>query len=165
MSEQDYEQLMLFPADFLANHSLLQENNMERMTKDTCGLKCCALSAKSNHALLLQKTFLDLFEMHLTTYLKVLKSRNTKRGHTLSRLVPLGHHSQVKESLLWPRPTTGAPLCGGTHNFKQMERLQEAGIITEEERKNLTQGNGGKSNPALMEWLMGFPIGWTDLNA
>lgn len=26
-------------------------------------------------------------------------------------------------------------------------------------------GNGGRSNPALMEWLMGFPTGWTDLGA
>lgn len=57
-----------------------------------------------------------------------------------------------------------APLCGGTGNFRQMEKLRDAGIITEEERRNLTCGSGGKSNPALMEWLMGFPIGWTDLN-
>jgi hypothetical protein len=46
-----------------------------------------------------------------------------------------------------------------------MEKLRDAGIITEEERRNLVSGNGGKSNPALLEWLMGFPIGWTDLSA
>lgn len=56
-------------------------------------------------------------------------------------------------------------LCGGTHNFRQMVALRDAGVVTEEERKNLTCGSGGKSNPALMEWLMGFPIGWTSLNA
>jgi hypothetical protein len=43
-----------------------------------------------------------------------------------------------------------------------MQRLKEQGAITEEERKNLVSGSGGKSNPALMEWLMGFPIGWTE---
>ena len=72
---------------------------------------------------------------------------------------------KASESLLWPRPTTGAPLCGGTYNFRQMEKLRDSGIITEEERKNLTCGSGGNSNPALMEWLMWFPLGWTDLSA
>jgi hypothetical protein len=43
-----------------------------------------------------------------------------------------------------------------------MAKLKELGHLTEEERRNLTQGNGGKSNPALMEWLMGYPIGWTE---
>lgn len=72
---------------------------------------------------------------------------------------------KASESLLWPRPTTGAPLCGGTYNFRQMEKLRDTGIITEEERKNLTCGSGGNSNPDLMEWLMGFHLGWTDLSA
>ena len=26
-------------------------------------------------------------------------------------------------------------------------------------------GNGGKLNPTWVEWLMGFPLGWTDLEA
>jgi hypothetical protein len=28
---------------------------------------------------------------------------------------------------------------------------------------NETSGNGGKLNPTWVEWLMGFPLGWTDL--
>ena len=66
---------------------------------------------------------------------------------------------------LWPTPTTGAGLCGGTGNFQQLKKLEEAGQITEEERRNMSQGNGGQLNPTWVEWLMGFPIGWTDLNA
>lgn len=97
----------------------------------------------------------------------------------LSELQGVGYEARAYSSAAWdvgglhkgerifivPRPTTGAPLCGGTHNFRQMVALRDAGVVTEEERKNLTCGSGGKSNPALMEWLMGFPIGWTDLNA
>ena len=165
MSEQDYEQLTLFQGDSRASRSLRPGSEEARKMTVTSGRKCCELYRKSDPLGSLGKTYLDLFEMHLMKSLKVLKRMDTKRGHTLSRLVKSERSLREKESLLWPRPTTGAPLCGGTYNFQQMMRLQRAGIITEEERRNLTQGNGGKSNPGLMEWLMGFPLGWTDLNA
>lgn len=29
----------------------------------------------------------------------------------------------------------------------------------------MSQGNGGQLNPDWVEWLMGFPIGWTDIAA
>ena len=66
---------------------------------------------------------------------------------------------------LFPTPTTGAGLNGGTGNFQQLQKLKETGVITEEERRSMSQGNGGQLNPTWVEWIMGFPIGWTDLNA
>lgn len=68
-------------------------------------------------------------------------------------------------AMMYPTPTTGAGLCVGTGNFQQLKKMQEVGQITEEERRNMSQGNGGQLNPTFVEWLMGFPIGWTDLNA
>lgn len=29
----------------------------------------------------------------------------------------------------------------------------------------MSQGNGGQLNPDWVEWLMGFPHGWTDIEA
>lgn len=165
MSKQDCEQSQYYQEDFLASHSVLPGSEEARTMTVTSGRKCCELYRKSGPLGLLARMYLDLFEMQLMKYLKISRRKVTKQGHTLSRLVRSEHCSQEKESLLWPRPTTGAPLCGGTHNFRQMEKLRDNGIITEEERRNLTQGNGGRSNPALMEWLMGFPIGWTELSA
>lgn len=66
---------------------------------------------------------------------------------------------------MYPTPTTGAGLCGGSGNYQQLMKLKEQGQITEEERRNMSQGNGGQLNPTFVEWLMGFPLGWTDLNA
>ena len=162
------KQIYQFSLEDFHNHaspSLCLENKKGKTTIGICGLKCCESSKNCNQDGLSQKTSLGLLESHLTKFFKVSKKQDTKQGHTLSRLLPLEHCSQGNESLSWPRPTTGAPLCGGTHNFNQMRTLCDAGVITEEERRNLTQGNGGRSNPALMEWLMGFPIGWTDLEA
>ena len=164
MNEQDYIQLTLFREDSHASHSPLPGNGEARRMTATSGRKCLELLENSNRNGLSGRMFLDLFEQHLKTYFPNLKKKTMKQGSTVAKLGMSADCSEGKELLLWPRPTTGAPLCGGTGNFKQMEKLRKCGIITEEERKNLVCGSGGKSNPVLMEWLMGFPIGWTDLN-
>ena len=64
---------------------------------------------------------------------------------------------------MYPTPTTGAGLCGGTGNYQQLKKLEAEGKITEEERRNMSRGNGGSLNPEWVEWLMGFPAGWTDI--
>lgn len=165
MNERGFEQLTLFQGGSRASRSAWQGSAEVQQMTVISGRKCFVLQKNSARNGLSGKMCMDLFEMRLTKSLKISSRRVTKQGHTLSRLARLARCSAETESLLWPRPTTGAPLCGGTHNFRQMEDLRDKGVITEEERRNLTQGNGGRSNPALMEWLMGFPIGWTDLHA
>ena len=64
---------------------------------------------------------------------------------------------------MYPTPTTGAGVCGGTGNFQQLKKLKEQGVISEDERRNMSQGNGGQLNPYWVEWLMGFPPGWTEI--
>ena len=143
MSEQDYTQLTLYPEAFLASHSPLPGSSEARRMTVTSGRKCCGLYEKLDHHGSSGKTCLDLFEKCLTKFLTISSKRNTAQGHLLFRLKSAEPCSREKESLSWPRPTTGAPLCGGTHNFIQMQKLKEAEVITEEERKNLTRGNGG----------------------
>jgi hypothetical protein len=53
-------------------------------------------------------------------------------------------------------------LCGGTGNFEQLHKLKDEGQITEDERRNMSQGNGGSLNPNFVEYLMGFPKSWTE---
>ena len=165
MSEQVNEQLTLYPVDSHASPFPWLESKKGKTTTVTSGLRCCGLSENCARAALSEKTFLVSFELRLRKFFPNCKSSGTKQEATVLRLGMSEDCTKENGSLSWPRPTTGAPLCGGTHNFRQMEKLRDAGIITEEERKNLTCGSGGKSNPDLMEWLMGFPIGWTDLNA
>lgn len=43
-----------------------------------------------------------------------------------------------------------------------LKNLEAAGAITEAERRSMAAGSGGQLNPDWVEWLMGFPIGWTD---
>ena len=63
---------------------------------------------------------------------------------------------------LYPTPQATSWGCSGAR--KKLRELQAAGKITEHERKRMQAGNGGKLNPTWVEWLMAFPLGWTDLD-
>jgi hypothetical protein len=61
----------------------------------------------------------------------------------------------------WPTPTASS--WGSTGHRMMLDSLIESGEITQEDKMQMTAGNGGKLNPTWVEWLMGFPTGWTDL--
>lgn len=70
--------------------------------------------------------------------------------------------AQGKIPAEWPTPTHGK-LAGGQGAYNKIQSLFTEGKISEEERRAMVAGNGGKLNPMWVEWLMGFPLGWTDL--
>ena len=62
----------------------------------------------------------------------------------------------------WPTPRTRS-LCGGSGSAEMIDKLATDGTISSEERKAMR--GGGKLNPEWVEWLMGWPIGWTALDS
>jgi DNA (cytosine-5)-methyltransferase 1 len=60
-------------------------------------------------------------------------------------------------------PTMSASGMGNTGSQQMLQRHVDSGSLTEEEKRGMTAGNGGRLNPTWVEWLMGFPTGWTDL--
>lgn len=66
----------------------------------------------------------------------------------------------VKRLTIYPTPTTGG-VCGGKHALERLKAMKTAGQITETERRSMASGSGGQLNPDWVEWLMGFPVGWT----
>ena len=57
----------------------------------------------------------------------------------------------------WPTPRTKG-MCGGSGSWDLLNKN-----TTVEEARMMGAGNGGQLNPPWVEWLMGWPIGWTDL--
>jgi hypothetical protein len=57
----------------------------------------------------------------------------------------------------WPTPRTKG-MCGGSGSWDLLNKN-----TTKEQAKQMGAGNGGKLNPTWVEWLMGWPLGWTDL--
>ena len=75
----------------------------------------------------------------------------------------LQYKQRLEEAVaMWPTPTHGK-LAGGSGANQRIEDIYQDGIITLEEKKAMQAGNGGRLNPMWVEWLMGFPLGWTDL--
>jgi hypothetical protein len=72
------------------------------------------------------------------------------------------YKSRLEEAVaMWPTPTASS--WGNEGSRKMLDKHVASGNITPEDKKAMTAGNGGKLNPTWVEWLMGFPIGWTDL--
>jgi DNA (cytosine-5)-methyltransferase 1 len=60
-------------------------------------------------------------------------------------------------------PIMSASGMGNTGSQQMLQKHVDAGSLTDEEKRAMTAGNGGRLNPTWVEWLMGFPTGWTDL--
>ena len=163
MSEQDCEQLTLFREDSPVSRSVLPGSEEARKMTVTSGRKCLESYKNSSPLGSLVKMCLESSIWHSTRCLLRWKTKATKSKRLLFQLAASTPRTKDTESLLWPTPSTGAALCGGTANFQTLRRFAEMGIITEEERKNLSQGNGGKTNPAFLEWLMGYEEQFTKL--
>ena len=62
----------------------------------------------------------------------------------------------------YPTPVASGKLNGGTRDFQILQNLADCGQITEDERRSMSAGNGGQLNPQFVEWLMGYPLNYTD---
>ena len=165
MKRQDYEQLTWFQEASLdhANLSLKPGSEEARKMTVTSGLKCYESYGKSSPLGLLVKTCLGSSIWHSTRCYLTWKPKTTPHKRLLFQLAVSMPRTEETVSVFWPTPSTGAALCGGTGNFKTLMAMRDAGLITEEERRQLSQGNGGNTNPGLLEWLMGYEQEFTKL--
>jgi len=182
------EQLTLFAGDSLVSHSVLPGSEKAQMMTATSGQLCLASSRNTSRVGLLEKMLLVSSAWRSTTCLLTWRVRVTDANHLLFQLAPstpliegtefglwhtpkalmieedpesfikrMGDRSdkcapnlavQVKHKRLWPTPRV----------FMHKDSTTDRG------KGNLGEVVGGKLNPMWVEWLMGFPEGWTDLN-
>ena len=163
MSEQVYEQLTLFPADFLANRSVSPGSEAARTMTVTSGRKCAELYGNSGPLGCLVKMCLGSSIWHSTRCLLTWTVKATKHNAFLFRLAVSTPRTNESGSPFWPTPKASSPLGGCSGARKTLQKMADAGLITEEERRSFAAGNGGKTNPQLLEWLMGYEQKFTEL--
>ena len=162
MSEQGYEQLTLFPEDSHVNRSLMPGGEMARMMTVSSGLKCSELYENSGPLGSLVRMCLVSSIWHSTRCYLTWRERVTPHRRLLFRLAVSMPHTEETGLLLWPTPVHGH-VTGGTGAMEIMKRFLQKGKITKEEYRSFVAGNGGRTNPELLEWLMGYQKAFTQL--
>ena len=187
MKRQDCEQLTLFREVFPASRSALPGSEEARRMTVTSGLKCLELYRNSSPLGLLARMLLGSSIWRSTQCYLTWKISGTPAKRLLFRLVPSTPRTGGTGAPLWPTITTFDAACGGLkgkeytgtcHAMKliQAVKMFPTPIATDwknrgckDYRKNrehqLQTEVGGQLNPTFVEWLMGFPLGWTELNA
>ena len=180
MQRQDCTQLTLFQGDSPANPFPLPGSSEARQMTVTSGRKCaesCGSCTPLGYAV---RMCLTSKIWHSTRCLLTWKEKATKQQRCIYQLAVSALGTGGKESQSWgtekewhemhekqfarliPTPTASAARGAAKSRYFGGEnyhcRLDELAELT-------PWGVRGRLNPAWVEWLMGFPIGWTDLDA
>jgi len=76
------------------------------------------------------------------------------------------HHARLNRychgaaPLRYPTPRCNS-LCGGTGAWNALLEMEDSGALSPEEFRAMSS-TGGQLNPDWVEWLMLWPVGWTD---
>lgn len=191
MKEQDWKQSQYYQEDFLANHSVQPGSDEARKMTVTSGLKCLELYRKSDPVGSLVKMLVASSTWNSTRCFLTWKLSATPAKRLLFRLVPSIPPTDGTDVLFWPTPTArdykGSNSMehlmrpGGKNHTGQLANAvklfptptardyKSPDLNPESKRPSkkteLPSVVGGQLNPAWVEWLMGFPPGWTDLKA
>ena len=177
------EQLMLFPADSPASPFLSLGSAEARRMTVISGRKCCALYRSSDPLGSLVKMLLVSSAWRSTKCFLTWKVSATPAKRLLFRLVPSTPRTGGIDARLWATPTAGQ--CGMTscaettllptpkaRDAKDTTRLPPSRLadphkdsLVQRVGREVKVAAGGQLNPTWVEWLMGFLIGWTDLDA
>ena len=190
LMEQDTEEQLFLPEVSPANLSPLPASEEARKMTVTSGQKCSELLVKQNPIGYLQRMCLESSAWHSTRCLLIWKGKVTPQGRLLFQLVASMPRIEGTESGLLPTPESkneiGYQISGGkkwprlgtkikmlpTPRHRSYEEYD-----TRAKRKGHAiamsyleaavdyhgKKTGMKLQPAFVEWMMGFPIGFTDL--
>lgn len=171
----------LLPQDSLASLSVLPGSNSAKQMTATSGLKLSQLLKPSNLTGYCLKMLLESSTWHSTLCYLTWKVRTTPLKRLLFQLVPSTLGTDEIGFGLWPT-TTNRDWKGERQGYNRgwgidpndaikmlptPEAQNQGGYQVSNGKKIPRLGTviGGQLNPNWVEWLMGFPIGWTDLNA
>ena len=179
--------------DTLANLSPLQVEKKVKKIQDTSGQSILDLSKNSDQLGLLEKMLVDTLNSVSTPLSRTWRVKTTPLGRLVFQLRASAPTTKEKESGLWRTPDAHGgrgPSSEKRMKMKLEKKMpislndqvahphlvptptardhKDTGVNTNYEKakkKGRLAGHaGGSLNPTWVEWLMGYPSGWTDLN-
>ena len=182
MRKQDLKPLPSSPADFPASPSLPQDSEGALRMNATCGRKCAALLPSCGPVGCLGKMLLASSIWGSTKRSLTWQKRDTLFSHSYFRLAVSARGMSASE-LLSSRLMFPTPLASDSATNRDAQNLDvflsEGGIFRKRNRSGAiwslslsaavyyltpNASPGAALNPDWVEWLMGFPKGWTDVS-
>ena len=181
MTGQDKMNLHCFQGDSPASHSHPSAPKEVLRTPVTSGRKCAASLTNSGPIMCLAKMLLTSSIWGSTKRSLTWQKRDMLFGHSYFLLVPSAHGMNASELLSWGLmfPT---PLAADTGSRTRTERISISpnGAFRRKKRDGRYWSAGLSEtiyfltpvtdpslrfNPEWVEWLMGFPQGWTEISS
>ena len=168
--------------DFRVNRSVLPGEKEARMMTVTSGLKCLESYDKQSPLGLFVKMLLISSTWNSNKRLLTWKAKDTKHKRLLFQLLASKPNIEEAEFGLWATPASadsrGSTGGGQSKSLRTDVRMWPTptsrdwkdGKNIGKAKRNYLLGRSveasqqsGSLNPNWVEWLMGYPIGWTDL--
>ena len=191
MSEQVNGQLTLYPVDSPASPFPWLESKKGKTTTVTSGLRCCGLSESCARVASSVRMYLESSRLlpgkwsriwsaqAITSSCSILKLRLSEHGtgergfsSSASQMWPTPRANEYKDTLqsVPPSRQKDPGKCNLTQRvavklFTTPCAADAQGTHGGDNHRSLRTDVAGQLNPTWVEWLMGFPPGWTDLNA
>ncbi len=158
MGSNSPEQLMLFAGGIPANRLAQQDSAAAQKIKDISGRKCCELYKVAGLDGSLPKMFMDTLASVLTKLPHRWSLTASPSGRLIFTLAPLDYQRWNGTSGLLPRPMASDSKGAGKRRYRTSPKCR--GNFREVIRE--TSSDGIYPRPEFVEWVKGFPEGWTD---
>ncbi len=140
--------------DSHASRSASPGRDEARQMTVTSGRKCLELCGSSGPLGSLERMLLESSVWNSNIAVLTWKVKGIPSGRSLFQLAASVPCTEENGFSLWPTPTARDYRAPGLPEKRQARM--------EERAQPLPEVIGGMLNPQWVEWLMGFPIGWTD---
>jgi hypothetical protein len=160
------------PLDIHVPHLVLPASNEARKMTAISGRKYSKLFKQNDPLGLFARMLLDTSTWASTKcYLTWKVKPITESKHFVLELYPSMLHIEDNESGLWPTPRVSdieggvvknVELRNGSYSRKNKDGVRW-GVKLKDAVHYSEQDKAGSLNPQWVEWLMGYPEGWTDL--
>ena len=158
------EQLTLSLAGILASRSQQQGREKEKMIQDTCGQQSGSMLKPSDQIDAFSRMSKDIYRLDCPASSATWKKIVTQQRGEYSQRVKLAQHTKGSESISWPTPAAHEARLGYQDRSTGKKGTQESLTTVVINRMGGRDAVSGQLNPEWVEWLMGVPIGWTELD-
>ena len=156
------EQLTLSLAAILASRSQQQDSEKGKMIQDTCGQQSESTLKPLDQIDAFSRMSKDTYRLDSAASSATWKKMVTEQRGEYSQRVKLAQHTKESESISWPTPAArdykGAVL---PETLAAKNRNPMTNSLPDAVQH---KSGSGSLNPQWVEWLMGVPIGWTELD-